>query len=376
MSGRIRRRGKHSWALQFVVGGVMQYRSIKGTKRDAEAELTKLTAAALGGTYVDHSRITVAEFLDRWLDWAATSVSPKTIERYRQIVRLNIIPHIGTVPLQKLRAITLTDLYVTLLKEGGADGRPLSARSVGHVHRVLRRALSFAVTWGEVLQNPAANVKPPRVEQTELDILRDGDVKAPLDQLRGKSLYLVALLGLTTGMRRGEMLALRWQDIEGGKLRVERRLEQTKTGGLRFKSPKTKTSRRSISIPPSVTAELRAHRRVQQERWLALGMGKIKDDGLVLATWNGETRTPNALSKDWSEMMSALGLKITLHSLRHTHASQLIAAGMDVISVSRRLGHASPSITLNVYGHLFSNTDDRAADIVGAALARMQDKLT
>jgi len=103
-----------------------------------------------------------------------------------------------------------------------------------------------------------------------------------------------------------------------------------------------------------------------------LGLGRIPDDGLVLATWNGEARTPNALSKDWSEMMRKLGLSVSLHSLRHTHASQLIAAGMDVVSVSRRLGHASPTITLGVYAHLFSNTDDRAADIVAAALARMQ----
>lgn len=365
MSGYIRRRGKHSWALQFVVDGVMQFRSIKGTRREAEIELTRLTASAITGTYIDPSRATVADFFSRWLDWAATSVSPKTHERYAQIVRLNVTPHIGGMQLQKLRAVTLTDLYVKLLKEGGEDGAPLSARSVGHVHRVVRRALGFAVTWGEMLQNPAANVKPPRVEHVKIDILREGDVKALLDKLRGKSLYLVAL-------RRGEMLALRWQDIQGDKLRVERSLEQTKAGGLRYKSPKTITGRRAISIPATLAAELRKHRREQQERWLALGLGKIQDSGLVLATWNGEPRTPNALSKDWSEMMQRLDLKVTLHSLRHTHASQLIAASMDVVSVSRRLGHASPTITLGVYAHLFSNTDDRAADIVEAALARMQ----
>ena len=96
----------------------------------------------------------------------------------------------------------------------------------------------------------------------------------------------------------------------------------------------------------------------------------MRDDALIFATWNGETRMPNALSKDWSEMMDALGLTITLHALRHTHASQLIAAGMDVLTISRRLGHASPTITLGVYGHLFSNTDDRAAEIVEAAFSR------
>jgi len=112
------------------------------------------------------------------------------------------------------------------------------------------------------------------------------------------------------------------------------------------------------------------HRKAQHEQALALGLGKIRDDALILATWDGKPRTPNALSKDWSETMIDLGMKITLHALRHTHASQLIAAGMDVVTISRRLGHASPTITLVVYGHLFSNTDDRAAEIMEAAFSQ------
>ena len=215
-------------------------------------------------------------------------------------------------------------------------------------------------------------MSPPRVEPTEIEILREDDVKELLEKLRGRSLYIVAVLGLATGMRRGEMLALRWQDIDGDKVRIERSLEQTKAGGLRFKSPKTKTSRRTISIPRAVVAELCLHRKAQQERWLALGLGKVRDDALVFATWEGKPRTPNALSKDWSETMPKLGMKITLHALRHTHASQLIAAGMDIVTISRRLGHASPTITLGIYGHLFSNTDDRAAAIMQAAFSRMR----
>ena len=219
--------------------------------------------------------------------------------------------------------------------------------------------------------------EPPRVEGNEIKILREEEIGDLLAKLRGRSLYMIAVLGLATGMRRGEMLALRWQDVDlAGKVRVERSLEHTKAGGLRFKNPKTKAGRRAISIPPSVVAELQAHRKQQQERWLALGLGRVRDNALIFATWNGETRMPNALSKDWSEMMDALGLTITLHALRHTHASQLIAAGMDVLTISRRLGHASPTITLGVYGHLFSNTDDRAAEIVEAAFSRSRTDRT
>jgi integrase len=289
-------------------------------------------------------------------------------------------PYLGQVQIQKLRPVDLNELYAKLLREGrcikqdagDAVSRGLSGRTVGHVHRVLHRALGHAVKWAVVQQNAGDHVDPPRLEAAEIEILRDGEVAALLEKLRGRSLYLIAEFGLATGMRRGEMLALRWQDVDfaGGKVRVERSLEQTKAGGLRFKAPKTKRGRRTISVPLSTLAALRAHRKGQQERWLALGLGKLRDDALVFATWNGRPRTPNALSKDWSETMADLGLKITLHALRHTHASQLIAAGMDVVTISRRLGHASPTITLNIYGHLFSNTDDRAAEIMELAFSR------
>ena len=175
-------------------------------------------------------------------------------------------------------------------------------------------------------------------------------------------------------MRRGELLALRWQDVDldGGKLRVEQSLEQTKAG-LQFKSPKTKHGRRSITLPASLVAELRAHWTAQQQQRLALGLGKAPDDALVFATWDGNARSPNALTKEWSVQMAAAGLKVTLHALRHTHVSSLIAAGVDILTISRRLGHASPTITLGVYGHLFSNTDDRAAQVMEAMFARVTE---
>jgi integrase len=171
-------------------------------------------------------------------------------------------------------------------------------------------------------------------------------------------------------MRRGELLALRWQDVDldGATLTVERALEQTKRGGLVFKSPKTRYGRRTISLPPSTVAELRAHRKAQAEQRLALGLGKAADGALVFARWEGSTRSPNALTKEWTVAMRAAGIRATFHSLRHTHASTLIASGLDVLTISRRLGHGSPAITLGVYGHLFK-TDDRAAAIIESVFA-------
>jgi integrase len=243
------------------------------------------------------------------------------------------------------------------------------------VHRLLHRALGHAATWGVVQQNVVSLVSPPRVASTEIEIIREDEIKTVLQKLRGRSMYMIATLGLATGMRRGELLALRWQDIDldAGKLRVERSLEQTKAG-LRFKAPKTKHGRRTITIPPSIVAELRQHWKEQQERRLALGTGKAPADALVFPTWwDFATRSPNALTKEWSVAMAEAGMSASLHSLRHTHASSLIAAGVDVLTISRRLGHATPSITLGIYGHLFSNTDDRAAQVIEALFAKVRE---
>lgn len=282
------------------------------------------------------------------------------------------------MPIQKLQAVHLAELYAKLLREGRKGGNPqvnpgLSPRTVGHVHRVIHKALTVAVEWGVTQRNVAEIAKPPKVQGAELEILPEDKAKALMQALKGRALYPLALLGLATGMRRGELLALRWCDVDldGGKLRVEQSIEQTK-GGLRFKAPKTNHGRRSIKLPASVVSELRAHRKHQQEGRLRLGLGKASDDALVFAKWDGTPRSPNGTTREWARLMAELKFAaIGLHALRHTHASQLIASGMDVLAVSRRLGHGSPTITLGVYGHLYGNSDDRAAQVIEAAFGQL-----
>jgi integrase len=225
--------------------------------------------------------------------------------------------------------------------------------------------LRHAAQWSVVHHNVATLVDAPSVKSTEIEILTAAEIARVLEVLRGKSLYPIVAAALGTGMRRGELLALRWKDVDldGAKLRVGQSLEQTKRGGLLFKAPKTRHGRRTITLPSSTVAELRAHWKATLERRLILGQGKIDDDALVFATELGNTRSPNAMSKEWRRAVHAAKLKATFHSLRHTHASSLIAAGIDVLSISRRLGHGSPAITLGVYGHLFK-PDDRAAAVI------------
>jgi integrase len=382
MTGHIRRRGERSWELKFDVGAdpvtgkrQIRYASFKGTKRDAEIELSRLVTQNAAGEGVDPSKATVAEFLERWeRDWASVNVSPKTLERYKQILRLNIIPHIGATRVQKLRPVHLNELYAKLQRTGGHNGRPLSPRSVGHVHRVLHRALGHAATWGVVSQNIAAVVAPPPVpDDGEIIILTEEQIGTTLRHLEGRTLRPIVSFLLGTGARRGEALALRWKDLQLDKaiVRIERSLEQTK-GALRFKAPKTKKGRRNVAISPWLVAELRTHRARQQERRMALGLGRAADDSLVFARWDGSTRSPHWLTQKFAQAMDSLKIDCTLHGLRHTHVSQLIASGLDVLTISRRIGHASAAITLKVYGHLFANTDTRAAEIMEATFAKVR----
>ena len=322
----------------------------------------------------DPSKATVAEFIERWdRDWASVNVGAKTLERYRQILKLYVVPHIGAVRVQKLRPVHLNELYAKLLRTGGHEARPLSARTVGHVHRVIHRALGHAAMWGVVTQNVASVVGPPPVPETEITILSEDQIGATLRFLEGRTLRPIVAFLIGTGARRGEALALRWKDVDFEKriVRIERSLEQTK-GGLRFKSPKTKHGRRNVAISPWLVAELRTHRTRQQERRLSLGMGRAPEDSLVFARWDGSTRAPHWLTQKFALAMDALKIDCTLHGLRHTHVSHLVASGLDVLTISRRIGHASPTITLSVYGHLFANTDARAAEIMEATFGRIQ----
>jgi integrase len=379
-AGHIRRRGERSWELKYDLGtdprtGKRRIRfvSFKGTKRDATLELARLIAEHATGNSVDPSRTTVGEFLQRWNDWARARVGRKTHERYGDLIRLYVRPHIGSLPVQKLRPVQLVELYSLLQERGGAGGAPLAPRTVGHIHRLLHRALSLGTTWNAVATNVAASVQPPPVPHDEISILSPEQIGIVLRHLEGNDLQPIITFMLATGARRGEALALRWQniDLDKGLIRIEHSLEQTRAG-LRIKQPKTKYSRRSISAPPWLIAELRAHRARQQEQRLALGLGRAPDDALVFARRDGTAHAPSWLSQKFARTMTTLGIDCTLHGLRHTHASSLISSNVDVLTLSRRLGHASPSITLNVYGHLFSSTDASVAEAAEALFAKVR----
>ena len=382
MRGNITRRGKSSWRLKFDDGADpvsgkrrTRYVTIRGKRQDAERELARLLNDVHNGTLIEPSKITVAECIHSWLN-GAHGLSPKTVERYRQLAEHQIIPHLGRVQLQKLRPSQVQEWHGTIIREGGKNGRPLSARTVGHAHRVLHRALQRAVENETLHRNVATLVRPPKVESQEVEILAADEIGMVLAKLEGHALHPIATLALATGMRRGELLALRWGDVDlgGATIRIERALEET-GAGFRFKTPKTKYGQRTVSIPKSGVEVLRAHRLKQLELRVALGQGKQELDALVFSTFQGAPLSPDNLSRDWRRAAIALDLpKVKFHALRHSHASALIASGLDVLTVSRRLGHGSPVITLSTYAHLFGKTDEKAADAIEAALRTTREQ--
>jgi integrase len=369
MKGHIRERSPGHWAVVIDVRDAngqrkRRWHSFAGTKRQAQVECARLIAEAQHGGAIDPNKVTVAEFLNRFdRDWAALHVSARSRERYRFALD-HVRRHLGDRMLQKLCAADIAALYASLSRQG------LAPRTTRMVHTALHKALSQAKAWGIIRDNPAEIAKPPKAPDRETPMLQPDQAAELLESLRGKPLYLLASLALGTGMRRNEMLGLRWQDVDldGARLTIEQALEQSAAHGIRVKGPKTKRGRRTISLPAHLVAELRQHWREQQEQRLAVGLGKAPEGSPVFAAVDGRHLSPNAITKAWPVAMAAVGTPaVTLHSLRHTHASMLINAGLDILTISRRLGHSSPTITLNVYGHLIHGGDDRAAQIMEAA---------
>jgi len=361
MRGNITKRGKNSWQLKFDVPNrdgkrQQRYATAKGTYREAQKALTRLLGEADKGTLPDPTRVTVAEYVRSWLA-SAHNVAPKTLERYGEIAERQIIAHLGAEPLQKLKPEAITDWHGELL-DGG-----LSARSVGHAHRLLRLILARALKNGTVARNVAAIHSPPKVEEHEVAILPAEQIPAVLAALDGHTLFPIVFLALTTGMRRGELLALQWGDVnlDGATLGVERSVEETRAG-LRVKPPKTKRGRRSISLPAEAVVMLRNHKVAQMETRFALGMGKPDETTLVFSKIEGGIISPHSVSRSWRAVCLRRRLpRVPFHALRHTHVSILISKGVDILTISRRLGHSKASVTLDVYGHLIGGADEAAA---------------
>jgi integrase len=333
--------------------------------------LRRLLKTADDGAHVDPARITVREWLTRWLGAVKAEIAPKSHERYAEIVRNFLAPALGNLQLSKLAPVHIQDCYTALAAGGRRDGKPggLAPRTRRQIHAVLSAALGRAVELQLLARNPAEAFKKrqPRIERQQMTAWTVAQSQRALAALRHSHVYWPVLLALATGMRRGEILALRWRnvDLDGGIVRVVESLEQTKDG-LRFKPPKNGRTR-SVTLPAFVTEELDRHKRDQAESLLALG---IRQTGatLVCPRADGEPRQPRSLTHEFSVLMGRIKdvPRLRFHDLRHSHATQLLAAGLHPKVAQERLGHSTITTTMDIYSHVTEHMQGDAAAKIDA----------
>ncbi len=299
----------------------------------------------------------------------------KTVERYRQLLAYPI-EALGHVPMRELSTLMLERFYNALLETPARSGRPLAPKSIRHIHDCLRSSFKTAIRWDVLKVNPAAACKLPKVETKKAGVLEDEHFEFLLDAARSHPwMYALLFVASATGLRRGELLALVWADLDliHNSMLVSKSLEQTKAG-LRIKTPKSDKDR-TLTLPATAVDVLKEHRRRQQEFRGAFGDDYRTDLDLVFATPKGDYLKPNTVSPAVCELARKCGFKgVGLHTLRHTHGSQLISAGVPLPVVSKRLGHSSVDFTLRVYAHAFDKDEVAAAEIwdqkIGAAILR------
>jgi integrase len=374
MKGHLRERSPGHWAIIIDVPDAtgkrkQRWHSFRGTKREAQRECARLISELDKGTAVEPSRIRVAAFLERWIEHMAGQVSPRSHERYAEIARKNLVPLLGGLALTKLQPANISQVYAKALASGRRDGSGgLSARTVTHMHRVLREALQQAVQWQMLARNPADAVKPPKVERKQMSVLDTDATIELIEAARPYRIFVPILLGVLCGLRRGEIAALRWRsvDLDTGQLMVVASIEQTKAG---CREKETKSGRsRAVALPATLIEELRRHRAKQAEELLPLGV-RLTDDHYVVTQEDGTALQPHSLTQAFTRFVAERGLKrIRFHDLRHSHATHLLAAGVHPKIASERLGHSKVGITLDLYSHVLPGMQAEAEAAVDDAL--------
>jgi integrase len=302
---------------------------------------------------------TVGSYLSSWLQHSKTRVRAKTHEGYEGLVRLYALPRMGNVPLTDLSPLQLQNLYADLLSD---PKRPLSGGTVLNLHLVLTQAFTQAVRWGVMASNPASGAQPPRPKRAELAVVDPPLAARLLEATAGTRFELPVAIAIATGMRRGEILALRWSDIAPDlSLAHVRRSIQPTASGLVFEQPKTRRSRRTVVLPAFLAPYLTAQRESQAGRKQKLRRAWQEND-LVIDRGDGRPRNPDTLSSGWAIFVRRRGLPpVRFHDLRHAHATLMLSKGVHPKIVSERLGHASIGITLDTYSHVLPAMQQEAA---------------
>jgi integrase len=374
MRGRIFKRTKEAkhWTMVVDVGvdpktGKRKQlcRTVGSTKKAAEKELAAIIGMVESGKGVKPVKLTLGQYLNQWLDeYAKVNTGPRTYQRYREIVRDNLVPNLGAIPLMELKPHHIQSYYTKALDSGRKDGKGgLSARTVTHYHRLLFEALKYAVKHEMIFRNVAEAVTPPKSKSKKVTVIDGQSVNKLLEAVKDTVYYPIFYTAVYTGMRRSELLGLRWRnvDLDFATIAVTETLHRLNNGSYFYGEPKSKRGKRSIAISPSFALLLRNHKAHQETARLVLG-GHLSDSDLVFSMPDGSPISPHAVTWAFVNIRNKLGFAgLRFHDLRHCHASLLLKQGVHPKVVSERLGHSTVGITLDTYSHVLPGLQEAAA---------------
>ena len=362
-----------TWTAYWEDGASADGRRSQGSKggfaarRDAQGYLSTIVASKQSGMYVPPVKTTFGNYLiQSWLPLQRQRLRASSLDDYERRIRTHIVPALGTIALQDLDAVRLDRLYADLLDHGGPGGRPLAPKTVRNVHVIVRKALADATRKRLVSRNVAVDADPPKVPgpgEREMATWTPEELKTFLKAIGTHRLAAGYVLAASTGMRRGEVLGLRWSDVDLD-LRTLSVIQTIVNVAYKItiSEPKTARGRRTISLDTPTVDALRAHRAGQLNERAALGTA-YDDHDLVFACPDGQPVHPDFFSQTFERTVTRLGLRrVRLHDLRHTYATLALRAGVDAKTVSARLGHSTVAFTLDVYTKTVPQLDREAAD--------------
>ena len=330
------------------------------TKPEAQTWLRQMQIELEQGFDYQGSKTLLKDYLQDWLDTCRTALRPKTAYDYGMILRKHVLPHLGELPLKDLTPLRVERFYSRLIEAG------TGARTVRLVHSILHRALEKAVLHGLLTRNPTTHATLPRYKQAEMQVLDEMQVNQFLVAAIGSPYEALYHLAVKTGMRKGELLGLKWSDLQwgSGRLYVRRQVQEVNGEGQIFQEPKTRSGRRTIQLGEGTLQVLRVHHERQQHQKAAVGQRWHEND-LIFPSGIGTPLVPSNLRLDFNRVLNMAGVpKIRFHDLRHTAASLMLNNGIPVIVVSKILGHSKPSITLDIYGHLYNEMQAEASRLM------------
>jgi integrase len=369
MRGHIRKKGEHSWQITFDTGTRPDgrrrryFETVKGGKKDAQRRLHELIVGLEKGIYARPGRLTVAEHLTNWLaGYVKTNCQLCTQDGYQNIVEHHLIPALGQVQLKHLHPQAIQSYY-------GKAVEKLSARTVHKHHRLLSQALKYAVRQGYLGRNPCELVDPPSWKGKPMRTLIPAEVEALFDEAKDSYFYPVYYSAVSTGLRQGELLGLRWRDVDLDFLSISVSQVLYKRRGIcQFKEPKTAHSRRRVAMTPKLALFLREYHAERERLYRELGK-ELTLDCLVFAYPDGRPLDPSVLSHEFARLAKQAGLeRVRFHDLRHTFASLMLLRGAKPKVISEALGHASVAFTMDTYSHIIEGMQSDAMALLDEVL--------